>query len=395
MNGDGTQLTVNAPAGTVGAVQVVVTTPGGSSPANPPTTTYTYVAVQTVTGVSPPSGPVGGGVPVTISGTGFVAGQTTVTFGGNDGIVTAVNPSGTQMTVTTPAGTAGAVDVVVTTPGGSSPVNPPATTYTYVAAVPTVSSITPNAGPLGPQVVTISGTGFVAGQTAVTFGGRSGTNVIVNSATQLTVTTPAFNRFISVQVIVTTPGGSSPVIPPATTYTYATVPTVSGVSPSSGPRGGGVPVTISGTGFVEGQTTVTFGGNGGTVTTVSPNHTEMTVITPAGTVGAVDVVVTTPGGSVTKTGGYTYVAAVPTVNSITPDAGPLGPQVVTISGTGFVAGQTAVTFGGNGGTVTAVNPSGTQMTVTTPAGTVGAVDVVVTTPGGSVTQTGGYTYVNV
>ncbi len=104
VNGDGTQLTVNAPAGTVGAVQVVVTTPGGSGPANPPTTTYTYVAVPTVTGVSPPSGPVGGGVPVTISGTGFVAGQTTVTFGGNDGIVTAVNPSGTQMTVTTQTG---------------------------------------------------------------------------------------------------------------------------------------------------------------------------------------------------------------------------------------------------------------------------------------------------
>ncbi len=110
-----------------------------------------------MTGVSPPSGPVGGGVPVTISGTGFVAGQTTVTFGGNDGIVTAVNPSGTQMTVTTPAGTAGAVDVVVTTPGGSVTRTGG---YTY-ANQPDIGRLSPAFGPLtaGTQV-TVPGTSF-------------------------------------------------------------------------------------------------------------------------------------------------------------------------------------------------------------------------------------------
>ncbi len=114
-------------------------------------------------------------------------------------------------------------------------------------------------------------------------------------------------------------------------------------------------------------------------------------MTPAGTAGAVDVVLTTPGGAVTSTGGYTYVAA-PAITLINPDNGPVaGGTLVTINGSNLTD-TTGVTFGGAAGTsVTVVNDS--QVTVVTPAGTAGAVDVVLTTPGGAVTSTGGYTYV--
>ena len=99
---------------------------------------------------------------------------------------------------------------------------------------------------------------------------------------------------------------------------------------------------------------------------------------------------TTPGGSATATGGYSYVAG-PTITTMTPNTGPTaGGQSVTIDGTAL-SGAMSVTFGGNPATID--SNTATQIIVTTSAGTAGAVEVVVTTPGGSDTATGGYSYV--
>ena len=76
----------------------------------------------TATSLDPDSGPTAGGTDVTVTGTGFVPGQTTVTIG--DTTIPAsqvdVAANGTSLTFTTPPGVAGTVDVVVTTPGGST-----------------------------------------------------------------------------------------------------------------------------------------------------------------------------------------------------------------------------------------------------------------------------------
>ena len=62
--------------------------------------------------------------------------------------------------------------------------------FTYVV-LPTVSSVSPNNGPIaGGTGVTITGTNFAAGAT-VTFGGTAATNVVVVSSTSITATTPA------------------------------------------------------------------------------------------------------------------------------------------------------------------------------------------------------------
>ena len=66
----------------------------------------------TVTGISPASGTANGGTGVMITGTGFVSGAT-VKFGGTTATNVTVTSS-TTITATTPAHTAGAVDVVVT-----------------------------------------------------------------------------------------------------------------------------------------------------------------------------------------------------------------------------------------------------------------------------------------
>ncbi len=53
--------------------------------------------------------------------------------------------SATSITVTSPAGSAGSVDVTVTTAGGTSATGP-SDQFTYVAA-PTVTAVSPTAGP--------------------------------------------------------------------------------------------------------------------------------------------------------------------------------------------------------------------------------------------------------
>ncbi len=169
--------------------------------------------------------------------------------------------------------------------------------------------------------------------------------------------------------------------------TIAPPPTITSLAPTSGPLEGNTTVTIIGTDFT-GATNVSFGGTAGTILTTSA--TQLTVTTPAHTAGTVDVVVTTPGGTATKTGGFTYVVPAPTIGSLSPMSGPAaGGTTVTIIGTNFTD-ATSVSFDGVAGTI--LTTSATQLTVTTPAHAAGAVDVVVTTLGGTATQTGGFTY---
>ena len=123
-----TSLTVVVPAGT-GTVSVTVsTTSGGSS--TPLASAYTYVttASPTVLFVFPNRGPVNGGTRVYIFGTNLT-GATAVHFGGNAAtgvivlgrhVVSAISPAGTGM-----------VDIMVTTPGGTS-VTSAADRFTYV-----------------------------------------------------------------------------------------------------------------------------------------------------------------------------------------------------------------------------------------------------------------------
>ena len=84
-------------------------------------------------------------------------------------------------------------------------------------------------------------------------------------------------------------------------------PTVTGISPSSGPTTGGTAVTITGTGFLAGAT-VRLGGTLATNVTVA-SSTSITATTPAHTAGVKDVQVTnTDNQSGTLTSGYTYTS---------------------------------------------------------------------------------------
>lgn len=109
-------------------------------------------------------------------------------------------------------------------------------------------------------------------------------------------------------------------------------PTVSGVSPDTGPEPGGFAVTITGTLLF--ASVVTFGGRGATVTSAKPDGTSVTCTCPANAEGAVDIVVSTAGGSVTVEDGFTYEILAPNppvVVSFSPASGP-NDTVITILG---------------------------------------------------------------
>ena len=327
-----TQITATSPAGSAGTVDVTVTGATGTSVTGV-ADQFTYVVAPTVTGVSPGSGPTGGGTSVAITGTGFGS-ASAVTFGSTAAASFTVN-SATSITATSPAGSAGTVDVTVTAAGGTS-VTGSADRFTYVSA-PSVGGVSPNLGPTsGGTSVTITGSNF-SGASTVRFGSISAAGFTVNSSTQITATSPAQGA-ATVDVRVTTVGGTSGT-GSADRFTYMDGPTIGTISPNTGSVAGGQSVTISGTNFdTLSDTTVTFGGTAGTVT--AGTGTSITVTTPArDNGGAVDVVVTAPGGSATSTDGYTYVGS---LSITTPTVGSFG--VITLNGMVQTATATMGTF---------------------------------------------------
>ncbi|WP_162257712.1 IPT/TIG domain-containing protein [Agromyces sp. Root81] len=271
-----TEITFTTPPHAAGAVDVVVTTPGGASNALP----FTYLPGPALTALDPDLGPIAGGTPVTITGSGL-AGATAVTI---DGVSVPFTPvSATEITFTTPAHAAGAVDVVVTTPAGDSNALP----FTFVPA-PTLTTLDPNQGPtMGGTIVTMTGTAL-AGATAVTIDGVSVPFTQV-SDTEIAFVTPA-HAAGPVDVVVTTPGGVSNALP----FTFVPAPVLTALSPDEGPVAGGTLVTVTGTDLA-GVTGLTVDGVSVPFTQVSA--TEVTFTTPAHAAGPVDVVVTTPGGA--------------------------------------------------------------------------------------------------
>jgi RHS repeat-associated protein len=112
-------VTVVSPSGT-GVDDVTVQTASGTSKTSS-ADQFTYSSAPIVSAVGPTSGSTGGGTTVTISGSGFT-GTTAVKFGANAGTSIDVI-SDSQLTVVDPAGSAGSVDVTVTTPLGTSPIS--------------------------------------------------------------------------------------------------------------------------------------------------------------------------------------------------------------------------------------------------------------------------------
>ncbi|MGF7182393.1 IPT/TIG domain-containing protein, partial [Tunturiibacter psychrotolerans] len=139
-----TTITATTPAGSAGAVTVTVTNVGSQSGSLANAFTY-VVGEPAVSSVSPNNGPVAGGTAVTITGTNFAAGAT-VTFG-SAAATNVVVVNSTEITATTPAGSAGAVTVTMTANGQSGSL---ANGFTYNAPVAISFSQVASATPQSP-----------------------------------------------------------------------------------------------------------------------------------------------------------------------------------------------------------------------------------------------------
>jgi len=297
-----TELTVTAPTHEPGQVDVTVTTGGGTS-ATSSSDQFTYLSNPAVASVTPSRGTTGGGTAVTIVGARLNEVEV-VEFGGVNA-THVVEDSATEVTVTTPAHAPGQVDVTVRTPHGSSEATA-LDRFTYVSA-PTVTAVEPGRGTvLGGTTVTVKGTNL-GEASAVEFGAASATNVVEDSATELTVTSPAHAEG-RVDVTVTTPGGTS-TSAAADEFEYLPLPVVEAVEPSEGPLGGGTLVIVTGH-DLDGATSVSFGAVSGTALDVRSSE-EIAITSPAHAAGAVDVTVTGPAGSSNAVAAdrFTYVAA--------------------------------------------------------------------------------------
>lgn len=242
--------------------------------------------------ISPNQGSISGGTTVTITGVNL-SNATAVYFGTTAATINSNTP--TMIIVVSPPGS-GVVQVTVVTAGGTS--NP---LDFYYVDFPIITSLSSTSGSVaGGNTITINGY-YLSTASSVTFGGNSAVPTVISDS-QLSVVVPAAESTGTVQVILTTQGGTTSAI----SYTYVDAPTITTLIPTSGSTSGGTSVTITGTNFST-TTGVTFGGTAASFGVI--NSTTVTVITPVESAGAVDVVVTTTAGSATSVAAFTYVAS--------------------------------------------------------------------------------------
>ena len=350
-------------------------------------------ALPVVTSISPAIGSTLGGTSVTITGSGFT-GATAVDFGtipATDVIVVDDN----TITATTPADERGTVFVTVTTSGGTS-ANSELVLFDYVNA-PTVASISPNSGSIGGgTLITITGSGFT-GATAVNFGtgdfGNPATSFNVVNDNTITARSPGGSVFL-VDVTVTTPIGTS-ALTAADQFTYLNSPSISSISPTSGPTG----TQVSIYGAEPNQVTaVLFGTTPATnfgVIQEDDSGSYILATAPAGT-GTVDITLVSSYGTsdTSPADQFTYVSSAPSISTISPTSGTAGTNVQIWGGN--LNGVTAVTFGTTPATQFNVleGDGNYYIQATAPAGT-GTVDITVTSPSGTsaTSQYDQFTYV--
>lgn len=194
----------------------------------------------------------------------------------------------------------------VINPGNTSFINnfvfpnsPTITTSIADCPAPTMTSFSSASGTTqGGVTFGITGTNLLNVNT-VTIGGVAAT-ITAKTATSITVTTPA-GTVGTKNVVVTTYGHT---LTSSNAYTYLPLLTVTSLSVTSGPVGGGTSTVITGTNL----SSITVAKIGGANATRSTNtSTSLTITTPSGSAGAQDLLLTNANGTITVVGAFTYV----------------------------------------------------------------------------------------
>ncbi len=203
-----------------------------------------------------------------------------------------------------------------------------------IGVAPQIAAISPNYGAPA-ALINITGTNFGATQGSVTVGGAP-SRVVSWSNTNITIQVPS--RATTGNIIVTAGGEASN----GAAFTFYPYPAIASISPTSGIVG--TPVTITGTGLLDGggNGVVTF--NGTPASIISQSGTSIQVDVPAGaTTGPISV---RANGDTAKSSAFT-VSPSPQITSLIPNYGAPA-ALIKIAGTDFGAsqGNGSVTVGG-------------------------------------------------
>src|SRR5579871_5398245 len=204
---------------------------------------------------------------------------------------------------------------------------------------PRVTSISASIGPAsGGTTLTIAGDGFTAAD-GVYFGATPAASYTINSDSSITAVAPTDTSGTSpdaTDVTVTSAGGSS-FTSSSDRFTAYGRPTVTHVTPSSGPLGGGYYVTVKGANFV--GTTVVAEGDTATAFQVIDNSTLSVYVVPGETAGdQVGITVTSPGGTSPDTAADQFIYNVPARLGLSPRGG-LPRLRIRATGARFAGGE--------------------------------------------------------
>lgn len=386
-------LVVEMPPHEAGAVSISVMFPDGHAATLAAAFTYYVpgpgVTAPTLTQINPTGGSTLGGDAVDLTGTGFSTG--TIAFMGYRPVADMLVVDATSLSGTSPANTAGLADVSVTRADGFSATL--SASFAYSAPAPTPSAVFPSQSPLaGGITAVLSGAGFQPGA-EVFVGGVEASDVVVPLDSVLTFTVPpsATEQLADIQVI--NPDTQTGTLAAAFSYVDTSLadpaPQVLALTPPRGPVQGGTVLAIFGNDFKPGCKAL-FGGVEAQIHVVDPGL--VTVTTPSGFVGPVDVTVLNPDGqSGVLAAGFDYLIATapaPILAGITPDAGPEeGGTPVILTGDSFTGGGVGFVGYRPLSSWAVLNSSiATGTTLPVPAGTV---DVVVTNGDGQSAILGG------
>ena len=335
-----TLITFIIPPGTEGTKDVVTINPDGQK--RTLRGGYTYNPFPVIERLEPRyGGPLAGGTSIAITGSNFMPGVVVMIGSERVGRLDFFSP--TELRLKTPPGTAGPKDVRVANSDGQEAVLKEGFTYN---PPPTISSVTPNMGPLeGDTQIIILGTGFLFGAEVLIGGAEALVNVAskVASPTKIRAETPPSTAGVKDVEVINRDGQKATL---EDGFTYNRAPAIIKIIPDNGRLAGGTKISIRGSGFLP-QAKVLINTIERTfvmaseIQVMSPNI--ITAVTPSGEPGPKDLLVRNPDRQeIVLLGGFTY-NPMPKITDVSPDHGPTsGGTKIIITGTGFLQGAKVI-----------------------------------------------------